>query len=70
LRERRVRGPGRMRLAAPDTVGIAPRRGEVIASITADPQYIEPGEVLQLLNPGDAGRGRPEEVVLYVATRV
>jgi type VI secretion system protein ImpJ len=68
LRERRVRGPARSRLDTPDSVGVAPRRGEVIVTVGADAQYIEAGEVLQVMNPGDAG-GRPDEVVLYVATR-
>jgi type VI secretion system protein ImpJ len=69
LRERRVRGPSRSRLDSPDTVGVAPRRGEVIVTVGADAQYVEAGEVLQVMNPGDGDRGRPDEVVLYVATR-
>jgi len=69
LRERRVRGAARTRVDAPDTVGIAPRRGEVVVSIAADAHYIEAGEVLQVLGAGDSGQGRPDELVLYVATR-
>jgi hypothetical protein len=38
-------------------------------TVGTDAQYVEAGEVLQVLNPGDAERGRPDEVVLYVATR-
>jgi type VI secretion system protein ImpJ len=69
LRERRVRGPARSRVDTPDSVGVAPRRGEVLLTVAADAQYVEAGEVLQVMNPGDAERGRPDEVVLYVATR-
>lgn len=69
LRERRVRGPSRSRLDSPDAVGVAPRRGEVMLTVAADAQYVEAGEVLQVMNPGDGERGRPDEVVLYVATR-
>jgi type VI secretion system protein ImpJ len=69
LRERRVRGPARSRVDSPDSLGVAPRRGEVIVTVGTDAQYVEAGEVLQVLNPGDAERGRPDEVVLYVATR-
>jgi hypothetical protein len=52
-----------------DGLGVTPRRGEVIVTVGTDAQYVEAGEVLQVLNPGDAERGRPDEVVLYVATR-
>jgi type VI secretion system protein ImpJ len=67
LRERRIRGPARSRVAAPDALGIAPRRGEIVFSVEVDPQYVEAGETLQILQQVETGADRPREVVLYVA---
>lgn len=68
VRERRIRGCPRVRVSTPETLGLAPRRGEVIFSIEADEQYIQPGDALQLLHPVQGDKGRPREVVFYAAT--
>ena len=65
LRERRIRGPARTIVPAPETLGIAPRRGEVIFTVEVNPQYVEAGEVLQILHPLRGEAGRPREIVLY-----
>jgi type VI secretion system protein ImpJ len=69
LRERRVRGPARRRVDGPDAVGLAPRRGEVLLSVATDAHYVDAGDTLHVMNPADGERGRPDELVLYVATR-
>jgi type VI secretion system protein ImpJ len=69
LRDRRVRGPNRAPLPAPDTLGIAVRRGEVIFTVAVDPQYVEAGQKLQVVHQVDSAPGHPREVVLYVANR-
>jgi type VI secretion system protein ImpJ len=69
LRDRRVRGPDRARRGSPDLTGIAPRRGEVIFSVTIDPQYVEAGQKLQIVSQVDNAPGHPREIVLYVANR-
>lgn len=70
LRERRVRGPARTVVAAPESLGIAPRRGEVLFTVEVNPQYIEAAEVLQIAHPSVGEGGRPREVVLYAPDRV
>lgn len=70
LRERRIRGPVRTVVAAPETLGIAPRRGEVLFTVETNPQYIEPVEVLQIAHPMTGDAGQPREVVLYAPDRI
>jgi type VI secretion system protein ImpJ len=69
LRERRVRGPIRTAITAPDMLGIAPRRGEVLFSVTVDAQYIESRQKLQIMHQLEGAPGIPREIVLYVANR-
>jgi len=65
MRERRVLGAARERLERDEE--IIPTRGVVLFSLTADREFIEPNEVLQILNTGErAGALRPAEIVLYV----
>jgi predicted component of type VI protein secretion system len=66
-RERRVRGCGRRQVLAPEAMGLAPRRSEVIFAIDVDTQYLQEGDTLQIVHPVHGERGRPREVVLYVA---
>ena len=49
-------------------MGLAPRRGEVIFSVEADDQYIQPGDGLQILHPVQGDKGRPRELVFYAAS--
>jgi type VI secretion system protein ImpJ len=67
VRERRIRGCARSRVSAPETLGLAPRRGELIFAIEADPQYIEAGDALQVLHSVHGDNSRPRELVFYAA---
>lgn len=67
VRERRIRGCTRTRVPAPEALGLAPRRGEVIFSIDADEQYVRAGDALQVLHPMQGEQGRPREIVFYAA---
>jgi type VI secretion system protein ImpJ len=68
VRERRIRGCTRSRVSAPETLGLAPRRGEVIFAVQADDQYVQAGDALQVLHPVQGDKGRPRELVFYAAT--
>jgi len=68
VRERRIRGCARSRVPTPESMGLAPRRGEVIFSVEADDQYIQPGDGLQILHPVQGDKGRPRELVFYAAS--
>lgn len=67
LWEMRVVGAARRLVMPEDRVPITPSRGTVLFIIDNDPQYIVPGDVLELWNPDNRGtRHRPAEVVLYL----
>lgn len=66
MREKRILGALRKRMMEKDEELVAVS-GMVFFSLTADPEFIESNEVLQILNTGDpTGVRRPAEIVLYV----
>lgn len=68
LRERRLRGAARGRVERDDRLEVTPERGVLLFRITADPSFIEPGQVLEIANPGERqGVRRPAEIALFVA---
>jgi type VI secretion system protein ImpJ len=63
---RRILGAPRRRIERDAELGLVSSAGLLLYSVTADPQLIEIGEVLQIFNP-DAGEARrPADVLLYV----
>ena len=65
MRETRILG-ARREVAERDE-SFVPPRGVVLFTLKADPEFVEPNEVLQIFNTGERGReGRPAEIVLYV----
>jgi len=65
LREKRILGAARQRIEGDQD--LVPARGVLLFSLRADPEFIEPNEVLQILNTADRqGALRPAEIVLYV----
>jgi hypothetical protein len=67
LRDRRVLGAKRERI---DSDGdLVPSTGVALFALDADPDTIEPNQLLQVWNAGDRGEPRASEVVLYVKNR-
>lgn len=65
LRDRRILGATRKFVEADDT--LVPVRGVMLFTLTMNPEFIRPGELLQVLNYEERGRSwRPLEMVLYV----
>ncbi|MDT7687894.1 MAG: type secretion system protein ImpJ [Acidobacteriota bacterium] len=65
MRETRILGARREPIEHDES--FVPPRGVVLFSLKADPEFVEPNEVLQIFNTGERGRGgRPAEIVLYV----
>jgi type VI secretion system protein ImpJ len=65
MRENRVRGARRTRIERDEE--IAPPRGIILFELKADPEFVEPDEVLQIFNTSERGQSqRPAEIVLYV----
>jgi type VI secretion system protein ImpJ len=65
MRETRILGARREPIERDES--FVPPRGVVLFSLKADPEFVEPNEVLQIFNTGERGRsGRPAEIVLYV----
>lgn len=68
LWDRRVVGTKRKRIEA--ETDMVPIRGVSLYSLTADPEFVVPGEELEIRNLDDrGGKRRPDEVVLYVRNR-
>jgi type VI secretion system protein ImpJ len=67
LRDRRVAGTVRKRIEA--GADLVPSRGVTLYSLSADPEFVTPGEELEIRNLDDPGDRRPEEIVLYVRNR-
>lgn len=68
LWDRRVVGARRRRIEADGD--LVPSRGVSLYSLSADPEFVTPGEELEIRNLDDReGRRRPDEVVLYVRNR-
>jgi type VI secretion system protein ImpJ len=67
--ETRVRGAARRPLTAEEDLEFLPARGTFIFRVAADPHFIAPRRVLEIVNPSDrAGERRPIEIVLNVPT--
>jgi type VI secretion system protein ImpJ len=65
LRDRRVRGASRQFVESDQE--LVPVRGVILFSLRADPEFVRPGEILQILNLGQRGRAAlPLEILLYV----
>ena len=68
MRGNRILGPARERIDRDEE--LLPARGVVLFALKPDPQFVEPNEVLQILNLGDrAGAVKPAEIVLHVKKR-
>lgn len=68
LWDRRVVGTRRKRIES--ETDMVPIRGVTLYSLTADPEFVLPGEELEIRNLDDRdGKRRPDEVVLYVRNR-
>lgn len=67
MRDRRVTGAPRKQVEAESD--LVPPRGVTLFSFAPDPDYVNPGEELVIVNPG-SDRLRPESIVLYVKNRV
>ena len=65
--ETRVRGAARRPLSAEEDLEFLPARGTFIFRVAADPHFIAPRRILEIVNPSDrAGERRPIEIVLNV----
>lgn len=65
LHQKRVLGLRRRRIEA--DADLVPARGVLLYSLSADPELVVPGELLEIRNPDDpGGRIQPPEIVLYV----
>lgn len=63
----RIRGAARRQLTAEEDIEFLPARGTYIFRIAADPNFILPRRVLEIINPADrAGDRRPVDIVLHV----
>jgi type VI secretion system protein ImpJ len=66
IRERRIRGATRRPVERDDDLGVFPGRGIQLFKVEADPEFVLPGETLEISHPAQqTGRGHPVEVVLY-----
>lgn len=67
LWDMRVGGAARRVVEPEDKVDVTPARGTVLFVLENDPQYIVPGDILEIWNPDNRGlRNRPSEIILYV----
>jgi type VI secretion system protein ImpJ len=65
LRDKRIRGAHREFVETDRE--LVPVRGVLLFTLRPDPEFIKPGEILQIRNPGERGRSSgPLEIVLYV----
>ncbi|HYN20111.1 MAG TPA: type VI secretion system baseplate subunit TssK [Thermoanaerobaculia bacterium] len=68
LWDRRVAGATRKRIES--ETDMVPIRGVSLYSLSADPEFVTPGEELEIRNLDDReGKRRPDEVVLYVRNK-
>lgn len=66
IRQRRVRGAPRRWVKEVPELGLVPGRDVLLFQVEADPEFIEPGQVLQIAHPPEyEGRVRPQSIVLY-----
>lgn len=65
IRGRRIRGAARRRIEG--VSDLVPSRGVTLFALSADPEFVTPGESLEIRNLDDPeGRQRPLEIVLWV----
>ena len=64
LRDRRVTGASRKQIDA--DADLVPPRGVTLYSLSSDAEFVQPGEELVVINPGDGRRLRPDSIVLFV----
>ncbi len=70
MRDRRILGAPRTRIEKDNDLGVVPTGGTALFSIKADPQFIEPKDVLQIINSDDFSEAnRPVEIMLYVKNK-
>lgn len=66
LAGRRIRGAARRRLAPTGELALAAGAGVMLFAIDPDPEFVVPGEPLQVIHPDEPGRREaPAELVLY-----
>lgn len=63
--ERRIRGAARLRIEAADELGLTPPAGMVLFRVTADPHFIVPGQILEIVGAGNGVE--PMEIQMFVA---
>lgn len=64
LRDRRVTGASRRQIDA--EADLVPPRGVTLYSLSPDSEFVQPGEELVVINPGERSRLRPDSIVLFV----
>ncbi len=64
LRDRRMSGARRKAIEA--DADLVPSTGVTLYALTADPEFITPGEDLVVLRPGESSAHSPEQMVLYI----
>ena len=65
LRRNRVRGARRSLIERDDD--LVPPRDVLLFSLAPDPEFVEPGQPLQIFNAGVQGQeNRPSAIVMYV----
>jgi hypothetical protein len=65
LRDKRIRGANREFVETDRE--LVPVRGVLLFTLRPDPEFVKPGEILQIRNLGERGRQfSPLEIVLYV----
>ena len=67
LRDRRMTGARRKPIEA--DADLVPASGVTLYALTADPEFITPGEDLIVLRPGESSVRSPEQIVLYIRKR-
>lgn len=67
IREWRILGAARKRVEGDEN--LLPEKDMILYSITPDPEFIVPGEVLAIVNVDDKAKHLPAGIVLYVKNR-
>jgi type VI secretion system protein ImpJ len=67
LRDRRMSGARRTAIEA--DADLVPSSGVTLYSLTADPEFITPGEDLVVVRPGESSERSPDQIVLYIRKR-
>jgi type VI secretion system protein ImpJ len=67
LRDSRVRGAKRREIEAVE--GLVPPAGMTLYAVDPQPEHVQPGEDLVVVNPGERRLRRPASMVLYIHNR-